>query len=295
MNAAGRPERKSVERPRDGGLTDAEFDPGYGYARLSARLATRPDERTWRLLRSARSLRAAIDVLRASSAASYVAGATTGGEVDDVESGLRQHLRMRIRELVSWAPRPWRPAVEFTEVLLDLPAVQHLLSDRPLPRWLREDPRLSAYAAAEIASRRGRLATGPLAPFAAAADAMLRKPRLPRGRQRVKRTLHPLLELWCDRWQRLWPRCDGGERDALQRLLHTVRSHLEAFAALPPEAAAGARERLAERIRRQLHDAAARPAALFAYLLLVALDVERLRGELVLQAAGRRFIAEGQQ
>jgi len=64
---------------------------------------------------------------------------------------------------------------------------------------------------------------------------------------------------------------------------------LETFAALPVESAAGARERLAERVRRQLHDAAAQPAALFAYLLLVALDLERLRGELVLQAAGLRL------
>ena len=264
----------------------------YGYARLSARLSARPDERVWRLLRSARSLRAAVDVLRSSVAASYVAGATIGGAIGDVETALRQHLRVRIRETASWAPPQWRPALRFTEVLLDLPAVQHLLSEPALPDWLRDDARLSQYAAPDPASRRGRLAAGPLAPFAAAAEALLHEPQARRGPRRDRHSLHPLLELWCDRWQSLWPRCSGEERDALQRLLHTVRSHLEAFAALPVESAAGARERLAERARRQLHDAAAQPAALFAYLLLVALDVERLRGELVLQAAGRRLQAQ---
>jgi hypothetical protein len=267
----------------------AEPTADYGYARLSARLSARPDERVWRLLRSARSLRAAVDVLRSSAAAAYVAGAPVGGAIDAVESALRQHLRLRIRETASWAPPQWRPALRFTEVLLDLPAVQHLLSHAALPDWLRDDARLSQYAAADLPSRRGRLAAGPLAPFAATADALLHEPQARPGRRRERRALHPLIDLWCAHWQRLWPTCSGEERDALQGLLRTVRSHLETFAALPVESAAGARERLAERVRRQLHDAAAQPAALFAYLLLVALDLERLRGELVLQAAGLRL------
>jgi hypothetical protein len=264
----------------------ADYAPDYAYARIAARLATRPDERTWRLLRSARSLRAAVDVLRAGNAAPYVAGATISGSIDDVDAALRQHLRMRIREAASWAPPPWREALLDTELLLDLPALQHLLAEPVLPGWLLADPRLSAYAAPDIPSRRARLAISPLAPFAAAVDALRRSQAKPAAR-RSRHGLHPLLELWCTRWQQRWPRCDDSEREALQRLLHSLRAHLEAFASLPPEIAHAARERLGERLRRQLHDAAARPTALFAYLALVALDVERLRGELVLQAAGR--------
>jgi len=264
----------------------ADYALDYGYARVAARLATRPDERTWRLLRSARSLRAAVDVLRAGSAAPYVAGATITGAVDEVEPALRQHLRLRIREAAAWAPPQWREALRYTEVLLDLPAVQQLLSDPVLPDWLRADPRLSQFAAPDVPTRRARLVASSLAPYAAAVDVMHRQPKAPR-RRRERASLHPLLELWCDRWQQLWPRTSGDEREALQRLLDTVRAHLDAFPTLPVEAASAARERLAERLRRQLHDAAAQPAALFAYLLLVALDIERLRGELVLHAAGR--------
>jgi hypothetical protein len=270
----------------------AELAPDYGYARLSARLSARPDDRVWRLLRSARSLRSAVDVLRSSVAASYVAGATMGGAVGDAETALRQHLRSRIRETASWAPPQWGPALRYTEVLLDLPAVQHLLSETALPDWLRDDARLSQYAAPDLPSRRRRLAAGPLAPFAATADAMLRAPPARSRPRRDRQPLHPLLDLWCEHWQRLWPSCGQGEREALQRLLRTVRSHLSSFATLPLESAAGARDRLAERVRRQLHDAAAQPAALFAYLLLVALDIERLRGELVLQGAGRSLRAQ---
>ena len=75
-------------------------------------------------------------------------------------------------------------------------------------------------------------------------------------------------------------------------MARTVRAHLAAFGSLPVEGAAPAREHLAERVRRQLHDAAAQPAALFAYLVLVALDIERLRGEFALRATGRDFPPE---
>jgi hypothetical protein len=266
---------------------DAGFE--YAYARLAARLAARPDERLWRQLRSARSLRAAIDAVRGSPAAAYVAGAAMSGAIDDIELALRQHLRARIREAAAWAPAQWRAALRHAEVLIDLPALQHLLSDEPLPGWLRTDPHFAAYAADDRPARRARLAAGPLAPLAAAADAIQRAPaRLADKRRRDM--LHPLLRAWIERWTASWPPHRGDERAALLQFLRTVQSHVAAFATLPLESTAAARERLAERARRQLHDGAAGPVALFAYLLLVALDSERLRGELVLRAAGRPWV-----
>ena len=266
-------------------------DPGleYGYARLSARLAGRPDERLWRLLRSARSLQAAIDAVRSSAAAPYVAGVAMRGTIDEIELAFRQHLRGRIREVVSWAPQAWRAALRWSEVLVDLPAVQHLLSDAPLPGWLRNDPHLANYAVGDRITRRARLGQGPLAPLAAAhaEQAALRRAG---ARRRSGDRPHPVLQAWIAQWQQRWPGCSDEQRSALLLLQHTVQAHAVAFATLPVEATASARERLIERVRRQLHDAAAQPAALFAYLLLVALDLERLRGEFALRAAGRAFV-----
>jgi hypothetical protein len=258
----------------------------YGFARACARLAGRPDERLWRQLRSARSLQAAIDAVRATAAAPYVAGVGMRGTIDDVELAFRQHLRARIREAASWAPQAWRAAIRWTEALIDLPAVQHLLSDAPLPRWLTADPHLSAYAAGNRAMRRAHLAQGPLAPLVEAMSLAAQPGPTRAAARRPGERLHPLLQAWQAQWQRKWPACSDEQRTALLQLLHTVRAHLAAFANLPVETTAAARERLAERARRQLHDAAGQPAALFAYLLLVALDVERLRGEFVLRAAG---------
>jgi len=264
----------------------------YGYARLSARLAARPDERLWRQLRSARSLQAAIDAVRGSSAAPYVAGVAMRGTIDEVELAFRQHLRARIRELISWAPQAWRAALHWTEVLVDLPAVHCLLDDAPLPKWLRDDPHLAAYAVPDRITRRARLSQGPLAPLVAAAH----EAPTAAGRGRAVRCggdrLHPLLQAWLAQWRQRWPSCSDEHRSALLLLARTVQIHLVAFATLPIEATAPARERLAERARRQLHDAAAQPTALFAYLLLVALDLERLRGEFALRAAGLAFTEE---
>lgn len=259
----------------------------YGYARLSARLAARPDERLWRQLRSARSLQAAVDAVRGSPAAPYVAGVAMRGTIDGIELAFRQHLRGRIREVTAWAPQAWRAALRWTEVLVDLPVIHHLLTEARLPHWLREDPHLSAYAVADRISRRAKLTQGPLAPLVAA---LAHRETRRRTAGRRAGAAHPLLQAWQAQWEQRWPSCSEEQRSGLRLLARTVQAHLAAFAALPAEAAAASRERLAERIRRQLHDAAGQPAASFAYLLLVALDLERLRGEFVLRAAGRAFV-----
>jgi len=259
----------------------------YGYARLSARLAGRPDERLWRQLRSARSLQAAIDAVRGSVAAPYVAGVAMRGTIDSIELAFRQHLRGRIREVTNWAPQAWRAALRWTEVLVDLPVIQHLLGDSRLPPWLRDDPHLAVYAIADRITRRARLTQGPLAPLVAAL-AHHEAPR--RAADRRGSRPHPLLHAWQAQWEQRWPRCSDEQRAALQLLARTVQAHLATFATLPTAATAASRERLAERVRRQLHDGAGQPAAPFAYLLLVALDLERLRGEFALLAADRAFV-----
>jgi hypothetical protein len=260
----------------------------YGYARLSARLSARPDDRLWRQLRSARSLQAAIDAVRASPAAPYVAGVAMRGTTDSIELAFRQHLRARVREATAWAPQAWQAALRYTELLVDLPVIQHLLGEARPPRWLLDDPHLSSLALADRVARRARLAQGPLAPLAAALAQQQAARRA--GTGRGGEALHPLLQAWQAQWQQRWPRCGEQQRASLLLLARTVRTHLAGFAGLPTEAATASRERLAERVRRQLHDAAGQPAALFAYLLLVALDLERLRGEFVLRAAGLALV-----
>ena len=63
-----------------------------------------------------------------------------------------------------------------------------------------------------------------------------------------------------------------------------LRTHLLRFGSLPVSDALTARLFLAARLVAHIRRAALQPSALFAYLALFALDLERLRGEFVLRA-----------
>lgn len=74
------------------------------------------------------------------------------------------------------------------------------------------------------------------------------------------------LERWHAAWRARWPACPARSRRALERLARTVRTQRPALAA---------------EMRRRVRADLLAPAAVFAHLVLEALDVERLRGELV--------------
>lgn len=247
----------------------------YAHARVSARLAQRPDELLWQRLRSARSVVALLEAVRASQAAAMVTG-IPARDAELLELAFRQQLRLRIAEVADWSPMEWQPALRFTALLADLPALLQLLRDEPLPRWIAADPALARYAQARLAERRSALAEGPLARIASAVDT---EPADARP-QRTASVLHVALAAWEAEWRALWPQHDA----ALAQLAELVKRHVLRFASLPPDATWAAREELAARLRMLLHRHPAQPAALFAGIALHALDLERLRGEFVLRA-----------
>ncbi|HET9025747.1 MAG TPA: hypothetical protein VFN64_14335 [Burkholderiaceae bacterium] len=267
------------------GLT---FD--YAHARVAARLAQRPDERLWTQLRSSRSVPALLEAVRVSSAASTVSGVPPAGDADAIELSFRQQLRTRIVEVAGWSPSPWRPSLLYTRHLVDLPALLHLLADEPPPRWIAADPVLSTYALPTLAQRRGALAEGPLGPLIAAAERSTdaRRPLEPIARAlrrlRAGGTLHRLLAAWEAEWRRLWPPVDAEQRMAIDGVVELVRSHLLRFPSVPVDEATNVRQSLGARLATAVRRSASQPAALFAYLALFAVDLERLRGEFVLRA-----------
>lgn len=269
-------------------ISELTFD--YAYARVAARLAQRPDERLWTQLRSSRSVPALLEAVRASSAASTVSGVPAAGDADAIELAFRQQLRTRIVEVAGWSPAPWRPSLLYTRHLVDLPALLQLLSDEPPPRWTTTDPALSPYALATAAQRRAALADGPLGPLVAAAEpgTDARRPVEPIARAlrrlRAGGALHRLLAAWEAEWRRLWPAVDDEGRLLLDGVVEHIRSHLLRFAALSVDDTVGARQALGARLATAVRRSACQPAALFAYLALFAVDLERLRGEFMLRA-----------
>ena len=269
-------------------ISDLTLD--YAYARVAARIGQRPDERLWLQLRSARTVPALLEAVRASPAASTVSGIPLTGDAEIIEHAFRQQLRTRINEVASWSPAAWQSAVLYTRHLVDLPALAHLLRDETPPRWMSADPALSAYIHDSRADRRAALLAGPLAPITRAIEdetpARAATEPLARALRRVRTgpPIHRAISAWEREWRARWPRVAGDLAAALDDVARAVRRHVLSFATLIPDDTAAARQSLAARLISLRHRAAAEPAALFAYLALFALDIERLRGEFVVRA-----------
>ncbi|MGZ9030602.1 MAG: hypothetical protein ACXW2G_04465, partial [Burkholderiaceae bacterium] len=88
-----------------------------------------------------------------------------------------------------------------------------------------------------------------------------------------------VLEAWERHWRSLWPAASTDEQANLDALVRLLVRHEQDFGSLAVDEAAAARLALAARLSSLMRRAAAEPAALFAWLALLALDLERLRAE----------------
>ena len=248
----------------------------YAQARLQARYGARASESLWSQVRSARSLAALLESLRDSPVKRWVGAVNAEADADVIELHLRQAFRECVEEVARWVPDTWRPAVQWTRTLVDLPAVVRLANGEAALGWMRRDPTLQAYADPDpdIAGR--ALASGPL-------RNIVRKLELSAGvvhgaRHQVAR------EQWLIEWRLRWPDTDGEEAAALTGLTRIVLDHLARFTATDIEDPWALRRDLASQVAARFRRHAFTATAVFAYLLLTALDLERLRAHLVVRA-----------
>lgn len=268
----------------------------YACARVWTRMSQRPDERLWQQLRAARSVPALLEAVRASRAASTVSGVSLVVDADAIELAFRQQMRTRIDEVARWSPDEWQSAIGYTRQLVDLPAAMRLLSDETPPRWMAADPELAGYVHDRASVRRDELRKGPLAEIVAGVEGpdsshpgttavetqMARGQRPPMATHRV--ATHRALAAWERAWRARWPRIPAETARALEDLVDVLRRHLLKFGSIPRVDTAAERHALADRLATLLRRASLQPAALFAYLALFALDLERLRAEFVRRA-----------
>jgi hypothetical protein len=241
---------------------DTEFV--YARARLQARFGLRLREPDWRLVESAVDLPRYVQALRQTSLARWVERIDPGASVHAIERVLREEWRGCVREIARWQPPAWQPAIAWIEVLADLPILDHLLRGEAAPAWVRDDPRYAAWERPTLQDRIRAVSERRLAPFAR---------RLPRGDD-------PVL-VWVDEWRRLWPKSPPALVAALHELVRVVLEHRAAGGRLGGGSAAELRETLARKAVRLFRWHAESPAAACAWLMLVALDVERLRAGIV--------------
>ena len=280
----------------------------YAHARLWARYGARPDDAAWRRVEHARELAGLVDVARASAFRHWITGIDATATPHRIEAALRDRWRDLVFEVASWMPDEWQAAVRWCAVVVDLPAIQHLARAGTALPWMRDEPIYRNLIGPKTGYSGAAPVAGPLAPLAAAwADP-----------DRTARA-------WRDEWQRRLPRraddedslaelpsrsalrhspvgrpggvIESPSRSALRHsplgrpggLMHALERELASHwrALHDPSLGDGValrralQARLALLFRRAMHD----PAAAFIFLTQIALDLERLRGELVRRAA----------
>jgi len=235
----------------------------YACARIGARFGERPTEAAWRAIAIVRGFGAFLDAARTPPFRRWLSGITADAGPHAIEAALRTHWRALVDELRGWMPEQWHAAIAWAGALVELPFVQHLAREGQAPPWMADDPVFGEVSRnAAQAPRRGVLA-----PLAAAWTS-------PEGSMRA----------WGNEWARCVPRDFGTEPGPLADCARLLIAHRAALADSSVSDGTLMRRTLVARLSVLYRRATLDPAAAFIFLALSALDMERLRGELLRRA-----------
>jgi len=242
-------------------MSRAQF--AYTQARLQARHGMRPQEVVWRRLASTSDLANYLQAARHTVLQAWIEGIQTADSSHALEVHIRQQFRRYVESVAHWVPPDWRASIFWIRHLPDLPVLQFLLQAEAAPAWLRYDPDLREF-----------VDTG--SDHAYLAEAWLQGT--------------PLYDAWFEQWQRLWPTASN-LREGLVEIGKLIRKHIHAEQTAKLPATNHVRDRLASELNSAFRRHSFKPAAACAHLGLVALDLERLRGELAYRALFSEFSA----
>jgi len=235
--------------------------------RVQARYGLRPGANVWLGLEAISDFAPLLEAIHETGLREWVAGVVPGGGIHGIEGALRRRLRERIAEVAGWLPSCWRPALRWTAHLCDLPALLHLMRGELAAEWMQHDPVLAPYAANSVAARHAALRASELAPLLAAWH---------EGRA--------VTAAWVEGWRARWPELRGASTAPFADLVHMVVAHLESIGAASVADMQAARQQLEHGLEVRYRRHGLHPVQPFLYLLLAALDLERLRAMLVSRA-----------
>jgi len=239
----------------------------FPQARMQARFGARPVAADWQQLEATRELGATLQILRGGPLARWTSRIGSRPGVHELERGLREEWLRAVDEVARWQPSHWREATQWMRWITYLPSLQKLARGGRAPAWMRADPVLGPVVAREPLERGAALSGTPLEPlvagFASPPD---------------------VAGAWARHWQSLWPR-GASVRAPLRQLLATIREHRARLAEAPPEATSReAIQSLERRLEVMFRRHPLSPAATAAFVSLMMLDLQRLRGLLAVRS-----------
>jgi len=236
----------------------------YAQARIQARYGARTPDSVWQHLAALRGLSAYLEETRATTLAPWVAGFSQASDIHDIEQGVWIHFMNRVDEVSGWVPKAWRPAVTWTNWLPDLPFLHYLLNGGDIPAWASRSPRLVSYL-----PRRGGDIKQSVCLAGGAALVKGWEERL------------PLDIAWLEHWRASWPRCGRRQRENLEVLVALLQNYRSGFDEFDMDQSRASRRLLQRQLSQLFRRYLLQPVTVFAYLGLLATDLERLRSALV--------------
>lgn len=243
-------------------------DFAYAQVRLQSRYAQRADEQAWLRLHNILDLSSYLQFAQQTALRPWVLGISSSHSSHEIEVALRQKYRHHVDEVTSWLPADWRVPLQWIKRLEDLPALQYLLAGGVAMDWMKADPDLNEFTNEDSALR---LQAMRVAGCDSLVNAWLQGDSLFDG--------------WLTHWKKVQPRTPAFNK-GLQNMQHFLQAQLHSQTeqlrttheglAAPTDF-----ERIADRLRIIFRRYAFQPAAVCAYLAIIAMDIHHVRSSLL--------------
>jgi hypothetical protein len=246
----------------------------YAQARMQSRFGQRADEQVWLRLHNVLDLASYLQVAQQTPLRPWVLGVGASHNSHEIELALRQKYRQHVDEVASWMPTDWRMPLQWSKRLLDLPTLQYLLADGIAMQWMKSDPEISAFTVEDPALR---LQVMRVAGYDSLVNAWQQGNSMFTG--------------WLSYWKELRPRTTAFNNGLqnIEILLHR-QLQMQTNADLDTDY-----DVLTDSLRILFRRYAFQPAAAFAYLAIIALDIHHVRSDLMQRQLfhGNKDLAEG--
>ena len=237
-------------------------DYAYIQARLQARHGMRLSNTQWQQLEAQQGLSNFLHLSSETGLRSWVANLHPEEGIHVIENRLAGHFRDYVKQVSNWQPTQWRKATRWIAVLPDLPLIRQSISVASLPLWIEGHPALGMLTGTNPEERNHLLLQTEYAPLIREPDEEL------------------LVERWLAHWRSLFPRDARKLLPPLEKLVANIQRHTSRFSSLPSVKASSSRLELEQSLCHQFRRHEQQPVTAFIHLALVALDLERVRGNI---------------
>ena len=244
--------------------SSADF--AYAQARLQARHGQRPGEEVWQQLQGSGDLASFLLVVRRTSLRHWVLGMSITHSIHEIEQLLRDQFRDYGDEVAAWLPAEWSESVRWIRCLVDLPALQHLLSGYAVPGWMLSDSILRDFASEE---KELRLEAIMLSDYSHLAEEWLKG--------------QPLPHAWLEHWLHIAP-VHAMKETGINKIIRLYQDNFLASARSASPVTEQQRFSLHKQLTILFRRYSFQATAAYAHIGLVALDLEKLRRGLVSRA-----------